>query len=111
MESTENQKQITIDFTFFDKDINQNENPEQPKVGILIVLNREIEDQNLFKKLIFHSDIIIGADGGANRIYQFSEDNKVNVKVDYITGDFDSIKPEIKNHYENIGTKLMYKES
>ena len=44
MESTENQKQITIDFTFFDKDINQNENPEQPKVGILIVLNREIED-------------------------------------------------------------------
>ena len=74
-------------------------------------MNREIKNEILFNKLLFHSEIIIGADGGANWIYKFSQSNNISVKVDFITGDFDSIKPEIKSYYEQSGTVLMYKES
>lgn len=101
METPEHYPEKLIDHTFLD------ENVSGPKKGILIVLNRPIKNKKLFSKLLQQSEIIIGADGGANRIYKFSKENNINIKVDYIVGDFDSIKPEILSHYESKGSKSM----
>ena len=62
-------------------------------------MNRPIENNILFQKLLDNSEFIVCADGGANRLLKYSD----KIKVDYIIGDLDSIKPEVKSFYENNG--------
>lgn len=41
------------------------------------------------------------ADGGANRLY---DAGATDMKPHYIIGDFDSVRPEVLQHYKEMGT-------
>ena len=54
------------------------------------------------------SNIIIAADGGANFLYETFDNNeeelKHKYKPSYIIGDFDSLRKEVREYYEKLGT-------
>lgn len=48
------------------------------------------------------------ADGGANRILKFSQDNNVEIKHPHIVaGDLDSLKPQVREYYDKKGTQFV----
>jgi len=64
----------------------------------LIVLNYPIPNQSpLLDHLWKTSGTRIAADGGANRLYQYSKD----LIPDRIRGDLDSLSPSVRSFYEN----------
>jgi thiamine pyrophosphokinase len=99
----------TIDFTFLDQA------EKQYDYTVLIILNRPIH-KDQYKDLKDKVDYIICADGAANRMYDnlgtegyklinTSEENIPNC----IVGDFDSIRPEVQEHYNGKNVKLLHR--
>lgn len=62
--------------------------------SILIIGSSELPLKKRIGYLASRSDCIIAADGGANQCYQHK------MRVDYIVGDMDSIKPEVLEYYK-----------
>jgi thiamine pyrophosphokinase len=54
------------------------------------LLNRPIEEAQLFNKLLGMTKLLICTDGAANHLKSFND----KIKPDYIIGDLDSILPE-----------------
>ncbi|XP_074565411.1 thiamine pyrophosphokinase 1-like isoform X1 [Curcuma longa] len=79
----------------------------------LVVLNQRLPR---FAPLLWsHAKLRVFADGGANRVYDgmpnlFPEIDPMEVrhryKPDIIRGDMDSIRPEVKEFYVNLGVKI-----
>jgi thiamine pyrophosphokinase len=67
---------------------------------VLIISNGDIKDYNFYEKLLKDVDMVICADGGANHAY------RMKLKPHLIVGDFDSIKEEILEFYENEGVRI-----
>ena len=61
----------------------------------LIICNGDPPRENLLFRLWEISEFRIAADGGANLLHS------LNLFPDAIIGDFDSLKPEVKNHFSN----------
>ncbi|KAK6201320.1 uncharacterized protein RJT21DRAFT_34387 [Scheffersomyces amazonensis] len=76
----------------------------------LVILNQSIEGCNLYK-LWHNTELHVCADGGANRLYEYfnndTNDNRSKYIPDYIVGDLDSLKDEVKNYYETKGSKVI----
>ncbi|MGQ9631581.1 MAG: thiamine diphosphokinase [bacterium] len=67
---------------------------------IAIVSNGEMADPDFYISQMRGADLIICADGGANKLFEWG------VKPDIIVGDCDSISPEVKKHYESQNVRF-----
>ena len=76
---------------------NNNDEQQQPERTALIVLNYPIPSKSrLLDHLWKTSGTKIAADGGANRLYEYSKD----YIPDRIRGDLDSLDPTVRAYYE-----------
>ncbi|MFC2088687.1 thiamine diphosphokinase [Calditrichota bacterium] len=69
--------------------------------SVLIIANGPPPQDKLLNKLVVDADIIIAADGGANTCY------KKNINPDFIIGDLDSIKSDVKSHFSKA--EIIYR--
>ncbi|MBW0494607.1 hypothetical protein O181_034322 [Austropuccinia psidii MF-1] len=92
--------------------------PRQSKIA-LIILNTpiDISQTSNFLNIWNRSSLRICADGGANRLFAFSNSLKENGSIseelvpDYIKGDLDSIQHCVKAHYESFGSCKVLHDS
>ncbi|MCO5562683.1 hypothetical protein L7F22_016311 [Adiantum nelumboides] len=100
--------------TFLTMCLPEGEEQEANSTYALLVLNHDLPLLTLF--LWNKACCRICADGGANRLYDcmpslFPHEDPVRVreryKPDVIKGDLDSIRPEVKEFYFCLGTKIL----
>jgi thiamine pyrophosphokinase len=77
----------------------------------LVLMTTPINEQNksFFKQLWSKAGVKLCADGASNVLYDWSASNHVleTYIPDYIIGDLDSIRPEVRNYYDTVGTKVV----
>ncbi|KAJ0414622.1 thiamine pyrophosphokinase [Aspergillus carlsbadensis] len=84
------------------------EENKTPPPFALVVLNQPI-NEIVLSVLSEHALTTVCADGGANRFFESAksrglEDTDI---PDTIIGDLDSIRPEIRTHYANLGVNIV----
>ncbi|KAG8572630.1 hypothetical protein GDO81_012112 [Engystomops pustulosus] len=78
---------------------------ENLKCG-LIILNQPL-DKDLLADLWSRASIKACADGGANRLHYSTVGQEDEYLPDFISGDFDSIQPLVKEFYKIKGCELL----
>lgn len=75
----------------------------------LLILNQHIDIGQLFFKLWKNSSLRVCADGAANRLYDFFQDDEERLKYipDYIIGDLDSIKEDVYKFYQSLNVVII----
>ncbi|OGM50824.1 thiamine pyrophosphokinase [Aspergillus bombycis] len=82
-----------------------------PNPFALLILNQPINER-AFRVLRRHAKITLCADGGANRFYSMmkAHDRESTDLPDLIIGDLDSITPDTRAHYANLGVRIIEDE-
>lgn len=99
VEPPQGQFQAIQPFRFLDTSVADN--------CVLILLNQSFAKLNLIR-FWKATELHICADGGANRLYDFfSDSTRDNFIPEFITGDFDSIRDEVKQYYASKGSRII----
>ncbi|KXN73796.1 Thiamin pyrophosphokinase [Conidiobolus coronatus NRRL 28638] len=73
----------------------------------LIILNQPIPEyqSRLFENLWSKADVILCADGGANRLYDYlkASNRQTELLPNYVIGDLDSIRDDVVEFYQSQG--------
>ncbi|KAB8225062.1 thiamine pyrophosphokinase [Aspergillus novoparasiticus] len=84
-----------------------------PNPFALLILNQPINER-AFRVLRRHAKVTLCADGGANRFYSMMKAHdreSIDGKLpDLIIGDLDSISPDTRTHYANLGVRIIHDE-
>lgn len=79
------------------------------KDTVLILLNQPIKNSLVFAKAWHSCAYRIVSDGAANRLHAIPHSDEY--VPDLIAGDFDSIKPDVRFHYERLGVEFATDKS
>ncbi|KAI2794193.1 hypothetical protein POX_a00783 [Penicillium oxalicum] len=79
-----------------------------PSPYALLMLNQPINEK-AFAVLSQHASYIVCADGGANRLYDMmkAQGKEFTQLPDKIIGDLDSIRPAVRQHYEDLNVSVV----
>ncbi len=75
--------------------------------NFLLVLNSKIVDESRLVKLWSKASYKVTVDGGTNRWHDLKNKDAGNSVPDLITGDLDSVRPEVLEHYKDKGSKIV----
>ncbi|PYI01297.1 thiamine pyrophosphokinase [Aspergillus sclerotiicarbonarius CBS 121057] len=87
----------------------RDESDSPPAPFALLILNHPINEK-AYDVLQKHALITVCADGGANYFYEMMK-ARGRENLDHpniITGDLDSIRPAVRNHYESHGVNIIF---
>lgn len=88
--------------------------PSKERPSAILLLNQKIDIPELFLRLWEHYRLKVCADGGANRLYDFFEDNELlraKYMPDYIVGDLDSLRDDVYTYYQRKGVVIIKQDT
>ncbi|KAJ3181998.1 cAMP-dependent protein kinase subunit [Geranomyces variabilis] len=87
----------------------QNDSPAVS--AFLVIVNQPLCNSKAFATLWANTSVHLCADGGANRLYDwFGDDEQARKRhiPEYICGDFDSLRADVRDWYSAQGTELVH---